>query len=131
MKIIIALAFCLMPILGYNQSQYDLNQIAYNDYLKAEKQLNNSYRSILKAYKNDTVFIRNFKKAQKIWYQLRDAEMDAYYPEHFGELSGSSAPMCWNLYKTDLTKARIKKLRIWLTGIEEGDVCAGSPKIKK
>lgn len=132
MKTILALTcFCLITMLGYGQTQYELNQIAYKGYLKAEKQLNNNYQAILKAYKSDTVFIRNFKKAQKIWYQLRDAEMDAYYPERADELQGISAPMCWNLYKTDLTKTRIKKLRMWLVGVEEGDKCRGTPKAKK
>jgi hypothetical protein len=31
----------------------------------------------------------------------------------------------------ELTEERIKKLSIWLVGIQEGDVCNGSVKIKE
>jgi hypothetical protein len=43
---------------------------------------------------------------------------------------GSVHPMCVAMYLTQLTEERIKILRIWLDGIEEGDVCCGSVKSK-
>ncbi|EDN69294.1 conserved hypothetical protein [Beggiatoa sp. PS] len=36
--------------------------------------------------------------------------------------------MCYALAKTDLTRTRIKEMKKWLSGIPEGDVCAGSIK---
>ena len=34
-------------------------------------------------------------------------------------------------YLDELTKSRIKTLKVWLDGIEEGDVCSGSVKIAR
>ena len=42
---------------------------------------------------------------------------------------GSVLPMCWSIYREELTKDRIKKLKEWLTGTKEGNVCAGSVKM--
>jgi hypothetical protein len=38
--------------------------------------------------------------------------------------------MCHALYKAELTQARTRELKVWLDGIEEGDVCAGSVKTR-
>jgi hypothetical protein len=38
--------------------------------------------------------------------------------------------MCYSAYKEELTRQRIKTLQQWLEGVEEGDVCAGSLKLK-
>jgi hypothetical protein len=38
--------------------------------------------------------------------------------------------MCLSNYKKELTDERIRKLKIWLIGIDEGDACSGSVKIK-
>jgi uncharacterized protein YecT (DUF1311 family) len=129
--IIVIILLSLYPVLNYAQSQNELNQTAYKTYLKADLRLTKNYRKILKEYKNDTVFIRNLKNAQRIWYRLRDAEMKAKYPERAGGLEGSSAPMCWNWYKAELTRERIKQLNMWLLGTPEGDVCVGSEKVRQ
>ena len=39
--------------------------------------------------------------------------------------------MCEASYLDELTKSRIKTLKVWLDGIEEGDVCSGSVKIAR
>lgn len=41
---------------------------------------------------------------------------------------GSVYPMCAALFLKELTEERTEKLRVWLNGIEEGDVCSGSVK---
>lgn len=130
MKYVIVILLCLFPVVNFAQTQNELNQTAYKDYLKSDRRLTQCYRKILKDYKNDTVFIKNFKNAQRVWYKLRDAEMKAKYPERPGEPDGSSAPMCWNLYKEKLTRERIKHLNMWLLGTKEGDVCVGTEKIR-
>jgi uncharacterized protein YecT (DUF1311 family) len=112
------------------QSQGEMNQDAAKSYQKADKKLNDVYQRILKEYKEDTAFIKNLKAAQKIWIQFRDAEMKAKYPDREDAYYGSVQPMCWYLYKTELTERRTEKLKVWLTGIEEGDVCSGSVKTK-
>jgi len=114
----------------FGQTQSELNEEADRDYQKADRELIDVYQKILKEYKEDSVFIKSFKNAQRLWIQLRDAEMLAKYPETENRYYGSVQPMCWSLYKTELTNDRIKKLQVWVEGVEEGDVCAGSVKIK-
>jgi hypothetical protein len=43
---------------------------------------------------------------------------------------GSVYPMCAANLLSELTEARIKQLRVWLVGSEEGDVCSGSVRLK-
>lgn len=114
------------------QTQSEMNQDAAKDYHKAQKELDSVYNKILREYKRDTTFIKYLKKAQRLWVQLRQAEMEAKYPdrpEKEGISYGSVLPMCWALYLTDLTKERTEKLKEWLKGTEEGDVCSGTVKI--
>lgn len=125
----LTLLFCLANFFCFAQTQLEMNQKAHKDFQQADKELNSVYQKILQEYKPDTAFIKNFKKAQKIWVQLRDAEMKAKYPDR-EEGYGSVEPMCWSMYLKELTEERTKALRIWLDGIEEGDVCSGSVKTK-
>lgn len=104
-----------------------MNMQADADYQKADKELNVTYQKILKEYQAKTTFIQNLKVAQKLWIQFRDAEVKAKYPDAAQEY-GSVFPTCWSQEMADLTRARTKHLKIWLTGIREGDVCAGSVK---
>jgi uncharacterized protein YecT (DUF1311 family) len=114
------------------QTQLEMNQKADNEYKKADKELNSIYNKILKDYKVDTKFITKLKVAQNAWIKFRDAEMNALFPEDNKSVEyGSVFSMCWNNALTDLTKQRIKKLKVWLNGIEEGDACSGSIKIKE
>ena len=115
---------------AFGQSQLEMNQEEQNKYLKADKKLNNVYNQILKEYKSDTEFIKNLKIAQRIWIQFRDAEMKSKYPDREQGYYGSIHPLCWTVYLRDLTEERTKKLIVWLTGIEEGDACLGSVKMK-
>ena len=107
-----------------------MNTEAFENYKKADTKLNQVYSQILKEYKSNKVFITYLKNAQRLWIQFRDAEMKAMYPEREDGYYGSVHPMCWNIYLQELTEERIKKLNIWLLGIEEGDVCNGSVKTK-
>jgi uncharacterized protein YecT (DUF1311 family) len=114
----------------FGQTQLEMNQEEESNYLKADKELNLVYNQILNEYKSDAVFIKNLKNAQRIWIQFRDAEMKSKYPDREQGYYGSIHPMCWSIYKKDLTEERTKKLIVWLTGIEEGDACLGSVKMK-
>jgi uncharacterized protein YecT (DUF1311 family) len=80
---------------------------------------------------NDTAFIRNLKASQRLWVQFRDAEVKMMYPDREPGYYGSIHPMCWSIYKTELTSERVKKLRQWLSGQEEGDSCSSSIKLKE
>jgi uncharacterized protein YecT (DUF1311 family) len=102
---------------------------AGSGYAKADKELNQVYQKILKEYASKTQVIKNLKVAQRLWIQLRDAELAARYPKGGGY--GSAQPMCKSLYLETLTRERTKFLKVWLTGIQEGDVCTGAVKMSK
>ena len=129
---IFLLAFVVMTMLfiapTFAQSQTAMNMKAYSDYKKADADLNGVYQKILKSYTRETTFIKKFRNAQRLWIQLRDAELAAKYPN--SGTYGSVAPMCESIYLETLTRDRIKFLYVWVTGIEEGEVCLGSVRMK-
>jgi len=43
---------------------------------------------------------------------------------------GSVYPICAANLLSELTEARIKQLRLWLVGVEEGESCSGSVRLK-
>ena len=130
-KMISATIFCFSASFCFGQSQLDLNDSAASNYEKADKELDAVYHQILKEYRSDTAFIRNLKNAQRLWVLFRDAEMNAIFPELPDSYYGSVQPMCWSMELTSLTQERTQKLKVWIDGIEEGDVCSGSVKMKK
>ena len=73
-------------------------------------------------------FVKNLKSAQRIWIKFRDAELEMKYPNYKELYYGSSHAMCSAIFLKGMTVERTKKLSIWLTGVEEGDICAGSVK---
>jgi uncharacterized protein YecT (DUF1311 family) len=130
MKSIIVFGFALfIAKMSFAQTQYEMNTKAQDNFLKADKELNSVFKRIIAEYKEDTLFIKNLKTAQKVWMQFRDAELKMKFPDT--NEYGSVFPMCWSIYKEQLTRDRIKTLNEWLTGDPEGDVCSGSTKIKK
>ena len=130
-KILISFLFLTFTFC-FGQTQSEMNITANQKYIKADKELNQVYSQILKDYKDDLVFISKLKIAQNLWIKFRDAEMNAIFPEIDKQLNyGSVFPMCWSSHLTRLTKERIKTLKIWQTGIEEGEVCSGSVKMKE
>ena len=130
-KIIISILF-LTSMFCFGQTQSEMNSNKYQEYIKADKELNQVYSTILKDYKENPVFISKLKIAQNLWIKFRDAEMNAIFPEMDKQSNyGSVFPMCWNIHLTRLTNERIKTLKIWQIGIEEGDVCSGSVKMKE
>lgn len=102
-----------------------------DSYAKAEKEINSVYQKILQEFSSDKEFIKNLRASQRLWIQFRDAEIKARYPNQTPGYYGSIYPSCLSNLKTQLTNDRIKTLRVWLEGIEEGDVCAGSVKMKR
>lgn len=109
-----------------NYTQADMNNQAYQDFKKADDDLNKVYKQVLEKYKDDKVFIAKFKKAELAWIKFKDAEIEVIYPDEDKSNYGSVYPMCVNGIATEMTKQRTKKLKLWLKGIQEGDVCAGS-----
>ena len=130
MKPILTFLFLNCFLFACSQTQADMNKDAYNSYQKSDKELNSTYQKILVEYKSDSVFIKNLKASQKIWVSFRDAELKMKFPEREPGCYGSIHPMCVSYYMEQLTDERIKTLKVWLDGIEEGDGCIGSVKTK-
>jgi uncharacterized protein YecT (DUF1311 family) len=108
-------------------TQLDLNQCASSHLKAADDELNRVYQTILSKYQDDREFLEKLDNAQRAWLTFRDAELEAKFP--LGDKQyhyGSVYPMCANLFLAQWTRERVKQLREWLDGIEEGDVCAGS-----
>jgi len=131
MKNILICILLFYNAMAYSQTQADMNNAARISYQKADKELNNTYQTILMEYRTDSVFIKTFKASQRIWISFRDAELKMKYPDREPGYYGSIQPMCVSNYLEQLTKDRIKTLKVWLDGIEEGDGCAGSVKTKE
>jgi len=131
MRYILILLIGFIPLTVFSQNRGDMNNDANESYKMAEKEMNDIYKAILNDYKSDTVFIKNLKASQKIWITFRDAELKVKYPETDPGDYGSDYPMCVSIYLERLTRERIKTLKEWIDGIDEGDVCIGSVKIKE
>ena len=128
MNKILLIFFMAFNLTCFSQTQTEMNKDAYAEFNKADKKLNEVYQKILTEYKSDSTFVKNLKRAQRIWIKFRDAELEMKYPNYKELHYGSSHPMCSAIYLKEITEERTKKLNIWLTGIEEGDICAGSVK---
>jgi uncharacterized protein YecT (DUF1311 family) len=114
------------------QTQTELNESSCQEFKKADAELNDTYGKIRAAYKEDAEFLGKLQTAQKAWLAFRDAELDAVYPAADKETQyGSVYPMCRCQALASLTTQRVEQLKQWLTGVEEGDVCAGSVRPKE
>jgi uncharacterized protein YecT (DUF1311 family) len=114
------------------QNQMELNQQACNAYKKADAEMNRLYRQILADNSKARLFVQKMRAAQRAWLAFRDAHLEALYPAaNKREAYGSIHPMCECNELEKVTAERTKVLQQWIEGIPEGDVCAGSIKIKE
>jgi uncharacterized protein YecT (DUF1311 family) len=98
-----------------NQSK--MNQCAYDDFLKADKALNDVYQQLIKKSKGDKTYIKQLRKAQRAWIVFRDAELDAMFScaeEDIKLCWGSMVGMLYPSAKAELTEERTKKLQHYL-----------------
>ena len=112
-----------------SQTQLQMNEASCAKYKQADRELNRVYLKIVSDYRSDPVFIKAMKKAQLAWLRYRDAHVESIFPGAASQY-GSVSTMCRCGSLSEITKERTKTLNRWLEGIEEGDVCAGSVKIK-
>ncbi len=113
----------------FGQTQIEMNTKAKTEYETVDKELNQVYQKLLQDYKSDSVFIRNMKEAQRQWVKFRDSQVKMKYPI-YPNANESVLPMCKYYYLEELTSNRVKELKQWTDGVEEGDVCSGSIKLK-
>ena len=129
MKIVeIVFLSLLIVSMASGQTQSDMNNKAKSEFEKVDARLNQVYQKIINDYSNDTTFIKNLREAQRLWVKFRDAQVSMKYPS---DEEGSVLPMCRCYYLSELTSERIKQLKPWIDGEEEGDVCSGSIKMKE
>ena len=117
--------------MAQSQTQGDLNAMTEADWRAADKQLNSIYQQIIAENADDEVFLASLKEAQRCWVAFRDAQLKMKYPDREPGYYGSVLPSCEMMYLTELTQDRIKALQVWIDGVEEGNICAGTVKIKE
>lgn len=131
LKVIVLVMMLLIPCFVLGQTQGEMEQGACDESKRADADLNREYQQLLHQYRDDVRFIRNARRAQRAWIAYRDAQSGLLYPyaERRGAY-GSVYPMCRCMAVLELTKKRVEELRRWVDGVEEGDVCSGSIKIR-
>ena len=127
--VIISMLFLITTLSTYCQTQTGLNNKSKGTYEKSDKELNQVYQKIIQIYKSDTIFLKTMQEAQRQWVKFRDAQLKMKYPP-YPNSNESVLSMCRYYYLEELTKDRIKDLKEWIDGVEEGDVCSGSIKLK-
>lgn len=116
-------------------SQVETNTCAGSEFGRADADLNRVWKAIQVKYGDKPQFLVKLKTAQRQWLAFRDAEMEAMFPlapgQHANVQYGSVFPMCESQAKASLTRQRVEQLKVWLDGVQEGDVCGGSVKLKE
>lgn len=96
-------------------TQLELNACAGQAFSKADAELNAVYRQVLARHADAPVALARIKAAQRLWVQLRDADLEARYPVGEDEdprlLYGSMYPMLHSEAKAALTATRTAFLR--------------------
>lgn len=106
------------------ETQADMNQCAYDDFDKADKQLNAVYKKALASQVElDTQSaeiepgyvgaVKALKKAQRAWIDYRDGHCEGV---SYAAVGGSMQPMLEQGCRADLTKKRTKELRELMDG---------------
>lgn len=128
--VLIVVFFCYFnPVMA--ESQTELNQQACTSFQKADAALNSAYQDILAKYKDDAEFIQQFTAAQKKWIEFKEAYVASRYLPVRRDSYGSVEPMCECSLLEKITTDRVKQLMEWVDGIEEGDVCLGTLRVKE
>jgi uncharacterized protein YecT (DUF1311 family) len=97
-----------------NGNQLEMNVCASEDFAKADKELNSTYQSLLQKEKNNPLFIRKLRLAQKAWLAFRDADLEAAFACAEPDVRicwGSMYPMSFLIRKTELTQERTMHLK--------------------
>ncbi len=99
-----------------NGSQAELNMCAYNDFAKADKELNTLWPQVKKfavdgdaaLEGNDKGYVKALLASQRAWIAYRDGQCKLY---GFQSRGGSMEPMLVSGCKAQMTEARIKELK--------------------
>ncbi|KQY51084.1 lysozyme inhibitor LprI family protein [Lysobacter sp. Root494] len=107
------------PDCGSKNTQSEMNACAAQEFRAADAELNEIYHAILKQHASDALFLKKLKASQRLWIQLRDADLEARFPLAPGQSAqveyGSIYPLEYAIAKTELTRERTRYLRAhWL-----------------
>lgn len=122
--IICLLAFTAISFFSHAQTQAEMNEASYKDYLKADKELKILISKLNVLYVKNQPFLKALKESQRIWLNFRNAEIKLQFPDNDGY--GSIYPLCVNSLSEDITRTRIKELKKWLKRMPDGELCSGS-----
>ncbi len=126
-KLIFLFFLIMFTQFSFAQSQAQMNNDSYISYKKVDDELGVVYQKVIKKYSKNPDFINALRASERLWIQLRDAEIKMRFPAKDPRLEyGSVYPMCVNIYLESITKTRISYLKEWLQTSDEGDVCSGS-----
>ena len=125
------LLIAITSLTTHAQTQAEIDREACRVYQKNDAELNRVYQQVLSEYKADGLFVGKLRGAQRAWLTYRAAQLEALYPARDPQRAyGSVNRMCRCQALTELTLQRTEELRRWVMGVEAGDVCAGSIRIR-
>ncbi len=108
------------------RTQLELNECANKDAQAADAELNAVYRQVMQQLQGQPVAIEKLRTAQRLWIQLRDADIEARYPvgkdENPRVLYGSMYPMLYAANKAELIRQRTRWLRATFIDRAEGEL---------
>ena len=123
LRIVLLILFALVPIASWagdeikcneGGTQLELNACTSDDFAKADKELNQTYQSLIKKEADNPLFISKLRLAQKAWLAFRDADLEASFAcaEDDKRICwGSMYPMSFLFRKAELTRERTKHLK--------------------
>lgn len=100
-----------------NQAQ--MNQCAYQDFQKADRQLNIVYKALRKKNITDKEYLQNLKASQRLWIKFRDAELKMIFtcPHKNSRICfGTMYELLFYEAQKDLTLERVKNLKKYVEG---------------
>ena len=119
-------AFAQDVVCNPGGNQLELNACADQEFRKADAELNAVYRQIVTRLAGEPVALAKVKAAQRLWVQLRDADLEARYPVGADEnprfLYGSMYPMLYSANKAELIRQRTQWLRATFLDRAEGEL---------
>lgn len=131
MKLFLLFILLFHSAILFGQTQSELTAESAKRLKTAETELSSVYKKILTAYSDDAEFIKNLKESQEFWIKFKQVELKMMYPNREPGYYGSAHQMCINDYLAQLTNDRTAKLKLWLAGTEDDDICSGSIQVKR
>ena len=97
-------------------SQTAMNVCSAEEARRADVELNEIYKKVLSAARNQPRSVEKIRAAQRAWITFRDAYVDAMYPAEDKQAQyGSTFPMEVDLLRAKLTRQQIGALKSLLT----------------